>query len=100
MKIMMELMMILFLMNFRLQQKNSKNEKDTHENLATEGLKSYNKKLDSWEENGYYIEEINKIKEDDNSNSSLDLSSCFRFSSSFDGNRFSFPFFLVFFLVN
>ena len=59
MKIMMELMMILFLMNFRLQQKNSKNEKDTHENLATEGLKSYNKKLDSWEENGYYIEEIN-----------------------------------------
>ena len=44
---------------FQIAIEEFKKEKDIYENLEIEELKSYNKKLDSWEENGYYIEEIN-----------------------------------------
>ena len=44
---------------FQIAIEEFKKEKDIYENLEIEGLKSYNKKLDSWEENGYYIEKIN-----------------------------------------
>ena len=44
---------------FQIVIEEFKKEIDIYENLEIEGLKLHNKKLDSWEENGYYIEEIN-----------------------------------------